>query len=74
MSGFLSLGRRKCAGGDEFTESMTGYFYNYDFRPFVTAIPVREGVKPKGAVVLMAGGAYQFRGRHTGRPVFDGLR
>jgi hypothetical protein len=53
---------------------MTGYFYNYDFRPFVTAIPVREGVKLKGAVVLMAGGAYQFRGRHTGRPVFDGLR
>lgn len=40
----------------KFTQDMTGYFDNYDFRPYVTAIPVREGVKPKGAVVLMAGG------------------
>lgn len=49
----------------EFTENMTGYFDNYDFRPYVTCIPVRAGVKPKGAVVLMAGGAYQFRGNYT---------
>lgn len=49
----------------KFTESMTGYFDSYDFRPYVTAIPVREGVIPKGAVVLMAGGAYQFRGNYT---------
>lgn len=49
----------------EFTSNMTGYFDDYDFRPYVTAIPVREGVKPKGAVVLMAGGAYQFRGNYT---------
>lgn len=48
-----------------FTESMTGYFDNWDFRPYVTAIPVREGVQAKGAVVLMAGGAYQFRGNYT---------
>lgn len=44
---------------------MTGYFDNWDFRPYVTAIPVRTGVQPKGAVVLMAGGAYQFRGNYT---------
>ena len=44
---------------------MTGYFDDWDFRPYVTAIPVREGVQPKGAVVLMAGGAYQFRGNYT---------
>lgn len=48
-----------------FTSNMTGYFDDYDFRPYVTAIPVLEGVKPKGAVVLMAGGAYQFRGNYT---------
>lgn len=49
----------------DFTSDMTGYFDDYDFRPYVTAIPVRSGVKPKGAVVLMAGGAYQFRGNYT---------
>lgn len=49
----------------EFTSNMTGYFDDYDFRPYVTAIPVRDGVTPKGAVVLMAGGAYQFRGNYT---------
>lgn len=48
-----------------FTPDMTGYFDDWDFRPYVTAIPVREGVQPKGAVVLMAGGAYQFRGNYT---------
>ena len=49
----------------EFTKDMDGYFDEWDFRPYVTAIPVREGVEPKGAVVLMAGGAYQFRGNYT---------
>lgn len=49
----------------QFTAAMTGYFDNWDFRPYVTAIPVRTGVQPKGAVVLMAGGAYQFRGNYT---------
>lgn len=49
----------------EFTRNMTGYFDEWDFRPYVTSIPVREGVEPKGAVVLMAGGAYQFRGNYT---------
>lgn len=48
-----------------FTTAMTGYFDNWDFRPYGTAIPVRAGVQPKGAVVLMAGGAYQFRGNYT---------
>ena len=48
-----------------FTENMSGYFDPCDFRPYVTAIPVRAGVQPKGAVVLMAGGAYQFRGNYT---------
>ena len=43
-------------GRTKFTQDMTGYFDDWNFRPYVTAIPVREGVKPKGAVVLMAGG------------------
>lgn len=49
----------------EFTSNMTGYFDDPNFRPYVTAIPVRKGVQAKGAVVLMAGGAYQFRGNYT---------
>ena len=48
-----------------FTSAMSGYFDNWDFRPYVTAVPVHGGVQPKGAVVLMAGGAYQFRGNYT---------
>lgn len=49
----------------DFTSSMMGCFDDSDFRPYVTAIPVEQGVTPKGAVVLMAGGAYQFRGNYT---------
>ena len=30
----------------KFTQDMTGYFDDWNFRPYVTAIPVREGVKP----------------------------
>ena len=48
-----------------FSRDMAGYFDNSDFRPYVTAIPVEQGVTPKGAVVLMAGGAFQFRGNYT---------
>lgn len=54
----------KAPARTRFTRNMTGYFDSYDFRPFVTAIPVRRGVKAKGAVVLMAGGAYMFRGNY----------
>lgn len=36
-----------------------------DFRPYLTAIPVREGTKVKGAVVLLAGGAFQARANYT---------
>ena len=49
----------------KFTKDMTGYFDTPNFRPYMTAIPVRKGVQAKGAVVLMAGGAYQFRGNYT---------
>ena len=49
----------------EFTEDMTGYYDDYDFRPYLTAIPVRGGTEVKGAVVLLAGGAFQMRGNYT---------
>ena len=49
----------------EFTEDMTGYYDEYDFRPYLTAIPVREETEVKGAVVLLAGGAFQVRGNYT---------
>jgi acetyl esterase/lipase len=47
------------------TYDMTGYYDSYDFRPYVTALTVPEGVSAKGAVVLLAGGAFQFRGDYT---------
>ena len=48
-----------------FTPGMTGYFDPYDFRPYVTSIPLPEGVSARGAVVLLAGGAYRIRGNYT---------
>ena len=44
----------------EISQTMTGYFDEPDFRPYLTAIPVREGTEVKGAVVLLAGGAFQW--------------
>jgi len=39
-----------------------GYFDPPGFRPTITTVPVAEGVEVKGAVLLCAGGAFQFRG------------
>lgn len=47
------------------TEVTTANFDPVDFRPYLTAIPVREGTEVKGAVVLLAGGAFQVRGNYT---------
>ncbi len=47
------------------TEVTTANFDPVDFRPYLTAIPVREGTEAKGAVVLLAGGAFQVRGNYT---------
>ena len=41
------------------------YYDTRDFRPYLTAIPVREGTPIQGAVVLLAGGAFQVRGNYT---------
>ena len=48
-----------------FTAEMSDYYDPYDFRPYVTALALPEGVEAKGAVVLLAGGAFQFRGDYT---------
>lgn len=67
-SGFQALylwERGNVPARTEFTEDMTGYYDNYDFRPYLTAIPVREGAEVKGAVVLLAGGAFEMRGNFT---------
>ena len=49
-----------------YTSNAGGYYYDDpDFRPYVTTMPVPEGVPIKGAVLLCAGGAFQFRGDYT---------
>ena len=48
-----------------YTSDMTGYYDPHDFRPYVTVLTVPEGVDVKGAVILLAGGAFQFRGDYT---------
>ena len=50
----------------KFTQDMTGYFDDWNFRPYVTAIPVREGVEPQelhpGDVVNIAPGVKHWHG------------
>lgn len=47
------------------SSDMASNYDPYDFRPYMTALTVPEGVKVKGAVVLLAGGAFRFRGDYT---------
>lgn len=52
-----------------------GYFDPPGFRPTITSVPVAEGVAIKGAVLLCAGGAFQFRGNEWDcYPTADRLR
>ena len=50
-----------------YTSNEDGYYYydDPDFRPYMTSMPVQKGIKIKGAVLLCAGGAFQFRGDYT---------
>lgn len=49
-----------------YTDNSSGYYYDDpDFRPYMTTMPVPEGTAIKGAVLLCAGGAFQFRGDYT---------
>ena len=53
-----------------YTQNNGNYFDNPDFRPYVTTYPVAEGIPIKGAVVICAGGAFQFRSdANEGTPI-----
>ena len=45
----------------EYTENDGNYTDDPDFRPTLVTFPVPEGTKVKGAVLICAGGAFQFR-------------
>lgn len=45
----------------EYTVNNGGYSDDPDFRPYLTYFPVPEGTEVKGAVLICAGGAFQYR-------------
>lgn len=49
----------------DYTRNSGSYFDDPDFRPYVTSMLVPKGTEAKGAVLLCAGGAFQFRGDYT---------
>lgn len=58
----------------EYTVNNGNYFDDPDFRPYVMTFPVPEGTEVKGAVLICAGGAFQFRSDHPeGTPVAEEL-
>lgn len=61
-------------GVTEYTENNGGYSDDPDFRPYLTSFPVPEGTEIKGAVLICAGGAFQFRSdENEGTPVAEAL-
>lgn len=58
----------------EYLQNNGGYFDDPDFRPYLTSFPVPEGTPVKGAVLICAGGAFQFRSdQNEGTPVAEAL-
>jgi acetyl esterase/lipase len=58
----------------EYTVNNSGYFDPPDFRPNMVYFPVKQGVKVRGAVLVCAGGAFQFRNnKGEGTPVVEQL-
>ena len=58
----------------EYTVNNGNYFDDPDFRPYLTFFPVPEGAEIKGAVLICAGGAFQFRSdQNEGTPVAEDL-
>jgi acetyl esterase/lipase len=58
----------------EYTENNSGYFDPPDFRPNMVYFPAKPGVAVKGAVLVSAGGAFQFRSNEIeGTPVAEHL-
>lgn len=58
----------------EYTQNNGDYADDPDFRPYVVTFPVPKGMEVKGAVLICAGGAFQFRSdRNEGTPVAQAL-
>lgn len=58
----------------DYTVNNGSYFDEPDFRPYLVTFPVPEGTKIKGAVLICAGGAFQFRSdENEGTPVAEEL-
>lgn len=58
----------------EYTRNNGNYADDPDFRPYVVTFPVPEGTPIKGAVLINAGGAFQFRSdQMEGTPVAEEL-
>ncbi len=58
----------------EYTENTGAYFDDPDFRPYIVTFPVPEGTEIKGAVLICAEGAFQFRSdENEGTPVAQAL-
>lgn len=58
----------------EYTENNGYYADDPDFRPYMVTFPVPEGTEVKGAVLICAGGAFQFRSdQNEGTPVAQAL-
>ena len=58
----------------EYAENNGYYADDPDFRPYIVTFPVPEGTEVKGAVLICAGGAFQFRSdQNEGTPVAQAL-
>lgn len=58
----------------KYTTNNAGYYDDPDFRPNIIFYPVKEGIEIKGAVLICAGGAFQFRSNdNEGFPVAKAL-
>lgn len=58
----------------EYTVNNGNYFDDPEFRPYVVSFPVPEGTEVKGAVLICAGGAFQYRSdENEGTPVAQAL-
>lgn len=58
----------------EYTVNNGNYSDDPDFRPYVTSFPVPDGTEIKGAVLICAGGAFQYRSdQFEGTPVAEAL-
>lgn len=58
----------------EYTVNNGSFSDDPDFRPYLTYFPVPKGSGIKGAVLICAGGAFQYRSdQNEGSPVADAL-